>query len=259
LDSQVELSDDNEQFDPATYVVALAFNDAALPPNMPEWLKAAIQARADQLRSDPDNLMLAGQVSERDAKQKRIDDANEELLSQLSQVAQQREAWASGEHRFAGVSMTGKEWEDLANDLKRDGPLRDWLIQRLMRESISKADADKKAAEFADIAAIMAKPKSEWTPAEHEKMDRASDDPTFKKVMPELQDQQRNLAAGSGLRDSRDTDRDKSVGAGNDLFASAPNLTDQYRVAVVATQPLDTQKLSTAPVVLPPAPAGLEV
>lgn len=268
LDSAVELRGEDTQFDTVTYVTSAIFNLVAFPPNMPDYLRRHIEAEAAfAQRLDDAGVTIGGAnggpIGEKTKAQRQKEKADEAFEIMTSQVEERREherqEWARSQHSLAGTQMTGSEWGELASDLRRNGPLRDWLVQRLLREGGSKEEAKRKAAEFADAATIMGKPQSEWTPAEREKIDRANADPIFRKVLPELQEQRLNGPEALARRDISQANLETSTTARADLFASAPALTGQYQIAVAATKPLDVPKSGAAPLVLAPAPAGLDV
>lgn len=189
LDSDVELRIEEEQFDRATYVAALAFNNAALPSNMPEWLKAAIEARADELRSDPGNIMLIDAAATREFKQKQADEANEEFVSQIVQIAQQqereREEWAHTKSTVAGVTMTGAEWAELAQRLKNDDSLRQEVLDLFIQRGMTREQAERRYDRIQAVAEAASVPPSQRSEDQKRVISDANADPT---IMRDLQD-----------------------------------------------------------------------
>lgn len=224
----------------ASHVAARIFNRVALPRHLSEAVKDLIEARAERERELPGPANF--DMTAREGKEKREKDAEDHTQAQLGWIQQERqreqEEWARTSHSFGTTTMTGAEWKLLSEDLK-EGALRQWLIARLMKDGKTEAQAERKADQIADIAAIMAKPESQRTPAEHAKMKKAEQDPEFQRIMPELAEQRRSSKTGLEARGTLNGDQAASTTEGADLFASAPDLTRHHRAALAAEKPLD--------------------
>lgn len=251
----------------ASYVAALAFSRIALPPQLSDAVRRSIEALAERERelSGPANADLAV----RDAKEKREKDADDHKEQQVGWIQheqqREREQWARSSHSFGATTMTGAEWKLLSDELKGDGALRQWLVARLMKDGRTEEEAKQKAGEIADIAAIMATPESQRTPAEQAKMKKAEQDPEFQRVLPELAEFQRTGGAALSQRQSLDTDQIASTQARSEIFASAPDLKTHHRAALAAAEPLDVTRPAVAatapdrPAPMPAASAGLDL
>lgn len=272
--SPIELPRDNidnteRQFDKAVYTASKIFNAVALPDDMPDFLKEAIDAKAEQAKiSAQEAGFIAadmGRVFDGKTLQERERDKDEENRLYVASVVQdveqrlerEREEWAQQKHSFAGVDLSGEEYGAIGADLKRDSALRQWLIERLMKDGKTRSEAENKADIIADANTIMAKPESQRTDEEREKVKRAEQDPEIRKVMPELAEQHRQMNAGMEQKRSLNAGQTASVETGSDLFASAPALTTHYGVALAATEPLQPVQKITPPAPTTPAPSGM--
>lgn len=263
------IKDSEWKVDPAVYTAARIFNAVALPDDMPDYLKDAIEAKAEQARISAQEAGFVAPDTNRliDGKtlQERERDKDEEnrlyVVSVVQEVEQrlerEREEWAQQKHIFAGINMFGEEYGAIGADLKRDSVLRQWLIERLMKDGKTRSEAENKADIIADATTIMAKPESQRTDAEREKVRRAEQDPEIRKVMPELAEQHRQINAGMEQKQSLNAGQNSSVETGSDLFASAPALTNHYGVALAATEPLQAVQKITPPAPTTPAPSGM--
>ncbi|MEN2711540.1 hypothetical protein ACQKOH_03695 [Sphingomonas sp. NPDC092331] len=182
IDSQVELP---EQFDIAAYAAARAFNNSAYPPGMPDWVQAAIEARAvDICEAAKDNLAL-DELSEPGAKEKRRKEAGETTEAQFGFIIQQqqreREEWLKSSVTVAGTTMTGAEWQDLSKRLREDDDFRDKLMQLFIARGMSRDEAEARVERVAEVAEIAAIPESQRTDEQKRYFSNAQADPTFKK------------------------------------------------------------------------------
>ncbi|MEJ7928294.1 hypothetical protein WG908_16220 [Sphingobium sp. AN641] len=270
----IEVQRDNiknseRDFDTAVYTAARIFNAMALPYDMPDFLKEAIDARAEQAKiSAQEAGFIAadmGRAFDGKTMQERERDKDEEnrlyVVSVVQEIEQrlerEREEWAQQKHSFAGVNMSGEEYGAIGADLKRDSALRQWLIERLMKDGKTRSEAENKADVIADATTIMAKPESQRTDEEREKVKRAEQDPEIRKIMPKLAEQHRQMNSGMDQNQSLNSGQKISVETGSDLFASAPALSDHYGVALAATQPLQPAQKITRPTPTTPAPSGM--
>ena len=105
----------------------------------------------------------AAQTAERDDDR---ENTRQNVYQQIMQDQQEMELqqWQQSSHTYAGQTMTGKEWGDLAAELKKDGPLRDWLMEKMMADGKSKEEAKKMTDQVALLAQMQSMPKSHWTP-----------------------------------------------------------------------------------------------
>lgn len=270
----IEVQRDNiknteRDFDPAVYTAARIFNAVALPDDMPDYLKDAIDAKAEQAKisaqeagfiaTDTNRLIDGKTIQER---QRDKDEENRLYVAAVVKDAEQRlererKEWARQTHSFAGVNMSGEEFGAIGADLKRDSALRQWLIERLMKDGKTRSEAENKADIIADATTIMAKPESQRTDEEREKVKRAEQDPEIRKIMPKLAEQHRQMDAGMNQQQSLNAGKSESVTARSDLFASAPELKNHYGVALTATEPLQPTQKIAPPAPMTPAPSGM--
>lgn len=247
--------------DASTMVLAAVFGTASFPPDMPERIKAAILDRAEQLRNADGSLILDDRL--RTDKQRRDeagkDDVALTLWSQIVEDEQrEREEWMHMKSTFAGVTMTGAEWKGLSEDLRREGSLRDWLIEQMMRDGKPREAAERKADEMADVYGAMAKPPSQRTEEEAASIERAKSDPDYQRYTAQLAAQQGRADMDNDQRKSVTMGQASSVEARNDAFASVSNLSEHHRGVSAATQSPSPQ--APLPKVQPaPGMAGLEI
>jgi len=247
--------------------MAQVFGAVALPRGLSAAAVAAIETQAAlalQLEGAEDfsNLGRGGSLSNASKREhdKRDAEAALEFAAFVSEkLEREREEWARSKHEFAGVTMTGAEWGELGEELRRDGPLRQWLISRMIRDGKTGAQAAAKADEFADVYTALSKPPSQRTPEENAAIERAKRDPDFQRYTSQAAGQQ--LGGGGVSVSSLREDRTRSLDARTEAIAGAPHLSSEYRAALAASEPLDSPKPTGAstPAPLPLASAGLDI
>lgn len=191
-------------------------------------------------------------------------------------LERQREEWAREKHSYAGVTLTGKEWGDLSDQLSKSSPLRDWLIDTIQKkDKLSATQAQAKADQIALLAKMQSLPKDQWTQEMIDLDKQLQDDPKLKEDLDGyLKDASIKKAELAGpdkkataeisnttqIEDSIDTRSDLfaiaddnaqtiktsyaslAKDSGPELFASAPNLKEHHKMATSAKEPLDVQK-----------------
>ena len=188
------------------------------------------------------------------------ENAIDEFAQQMDAIAEeQQRIWDEQIHRFADVEMTGEEWEDLAEQLSGNTPLRRRMIDRLMREGKTQAEAEEKVDKAAQVSTIMATPESQRTPEQRRILHEAENDNDVKKVVTWGAETQSNSMSREISSLSVESTRNNSIREGADVFASAPHLTAEHARAVAATAPLErsSQQIAAAPVQQPVPAANM--
>jgi len=256
----------DKQIDVAGLTMAHAFGAAAPPPGLSTVAIAAIEMQANFAQRLPgaDRFLTtarSGPVGQKSAAEREEEEAKD-ALEFLSLIAEEqkreRDEWARSSHAFAGIELTGEQWGELGDELRRDGPLRQWLISRMVRDGKTDAQAAAKADEFADVFTALSKPPSQRSPEENAAIDRARSDPDFQRYTSQIAGQH---FGGRTAEVSVRSGRTDSVERGQDAFATAPPLGAHHRASLVATTPLDVPKpvATVSNAAMPAAPAGLEV
>ena len=269
-DSEVVSADGSEQFDVAAYTAASVFNAVALPPNMPDFLRRAIEAQAERERAQPSPMTMgtADETSEtEEERDKKVADRASDQINQITQQQQQeRIAWAQTDHSFAGQTMNGEQWAKIAGELKLDGAGRDWLLAYLIEKGETPEQAKQTARDIQLAATAMSKPEADRTADEDAAMQRLDTNPQAKQIMQDYADaREQGFPSPSANPSQRlNSGQSASTASGADVlnqsFASAPALSQHYTAVLTATTPLD----APAPVVNTPAPqptanAGLDL
>lgn len=198
LDSAVELRDEGEQFDAATYVASAIFNSAAYPPGMPEYLIRHIEAEASFAQRLDDAGMTIGGASggpigekSKAERQKDADDDAFEFLSAAIETAErekhEREEWEHTRSTVGGVTMTGAEWAEFAERLRTDNKLHDELIEEFIRRGMTREDAERRYDRLQKVAEIAAIPPSQRSDDQKKVIADTNADPSFKRDMGDAQ------------------------------------------------------------------------
>ncbi|MBO9712691.1 MAG: hypothetical protein J7495_07235 [Sphingomonas sp.] len=249
--------------------MAQSFGAVTLPLGISFAKAAATEAQASlALRLEgAENFSLAGKggaIGGKSRAEREKDEAEEalELFAWTAEEAErqrERDEWSKATHSFAGVNMTGAQWGELGDELRRDGPLRQWLISRMVRDGKTNGQATVKADEMADVFTALSKPPTQRTPEENAAIDRAKSDPDFQRYTSQAAVQKfgRSEINGGGMRH----EQDGSTTSRAELFTTAPDLSSGYRAALAASEPLDAPKLAatTTPAPLPANSAGLDL
>lgn len=193
------------------------------------------------------------------------EDYEDELLSQYAEAAERRredrERWQNDRHTLGHVTMTGKEWEAFADELKSDTPLRRWLLQEIMRrENKTEAEAKKQADEIALLARMQSMPEEDWTP-EMKALDRKLDEqPELRaKYVEYTEDVKAYKDQNHGLKNAnestiRDSSQDQSVEVAADVLAATPDTALPYNrklpASAAATRDMKYEVFPTAPVLV---------
>jgi len=173
---------------------SLVFNAVALPPNLPDHIKSALMARADQAR---DAAVEAGFVQPtaadgigyltREERQRRDDEKNGEylgvIMAQEERRRREQEVWSHTKSTVGGVTMTGAEWSEVAHRLRNDEDLRRRVMDAFKDQGMSEREAEARYERAADIAEIAAIPPSQRTSEQTATMKQAETDPTLKRDM----------------------------------------------------------------------------
>lgn len=192
------------------------------------------------------------------------DDMYVEFAEQRRHEREEREAWARENHSLGNVTMTGKEWGELADFLEQNPRFKEELIQRLMRDGRDRQAAEKKANEMIEVYRIMAKPESQWTEEERRKVDAAKTDPDFLNqthdVAEAMKNQRQGVSYGAVNRTetlSTGGERDNSLAARSGAlddqpFQGAPDVSADF--SAVALPPT----ASPDPVAPVPSPDAVQ-
>lgn len=192
---------------------------------------------------------------------------------------EERREWEASHHEFAGVEMTGQEWGEFADNLSKDTPLRQWLVDRIKARGKTEAEAKKEADQAALLARMQSMPKSQWTDEMKQLDAQMQADPQLANT---LREDLRDANDIRGRTPKPATEQEKvmmkgssqvSVGTGADVLGGGIQqdiiLTDEHRRAVAATEPLDSppppkndpkpQQLAMATPVPAPGSGGLDI
>lgn len=268
-------SDFDGQAGLATYVAPI-FNAVAYPANLPNFKIEALEREAALIQQQPSHIVFLDNDSRSnpEAKAKREREADDRADVQIGIIMQnqqweqerQREEWMRTEHSFAGQTLTGKQWSEIASDLKEGGTGHDWLIHYLMQHGQSHQDAEKAVKDMQLAASGMSKPARDRTSDEVAAMKRVKENPVAADAYDHYREH-RSVGFDTVTPDdpalSR-ADRSTSVSARADALdggiTGAPDLTAHHRSAVAAIQPLDSRPAPLPPASqpMPSAAAGLD-
>jgi len=234
LDSAVET---HSSFDVATYVATRAFNSAALPPGMPDWMEAAIDARASELRAVVGDSQILDELSETGAKEKRRKEADERVEAQVGLIVQQqqreREEWLKSSVTVAGSTMTGAEWQDLSKRLRDDEDFREKLTKLFLARGMSRDEAEARIERVAEVAEIAAIPESQRTDEQKLTMRNAEADPTFKQDVKDAKQMARNESVPAPTSQFKDSFTKVSDGVSADTPGAAPPQAERRVTATI--------------------------
>jgi hypothetical protein len=193
------------EVDAETYVsaAAVAFNNAALPPAMPDWLKDTIRADAAEIVQSLQNE----EVRRTEARLRRDgEDDNLDAMWQTVARDQREREWDQSRVAVGGIAMSGEEW-DSAYELLSDPKMRDRLIQSMKRRKGWSPDRAEKAADDALTLAQIAQRKKDGTitPADEAKAGEIT---------------RRNPDAVEMVREAARMKEDRGYGAGADASVS---------------------------------------
>lgn len=243
------------------FVMAASFNEVAFPPGF-ENANRRMLVGADRY-GDFSFTNGGGRVTEinglrYDVHGKPIDDdaANDDaggLASAADHLeherAREREQWATTQHQYFGVKLTGKQWGELADDVESGGTLHQRLVERLMKQGKSHEEAEAKADEMAKIYRILAKPESQWTEEERKRVEIAKADPDFTRNTKWVEDIRQGKSYGAVNEVEQTSTRGAqkaSVTARADILdnpiAAPLDLVEHHQASLAATEPLDAPK-----------------
>jgi hypothetical protein len=180
--SRTNSTDIETNVDAASLVLAAAFGPVSFPPDMSDFLKAAILEKAEQLRSADgqsglDSRLKSAQRNDRD------EDGENNMAAWatlIEQEQEEREEWARTRSSVGGVAMTGAEWKDFAKKLREDDKLREEILEAFVRRGMTRDEAERRYQRVIDIAEIAAIPPSQRTEEQQHEFEKAQADPTFK-------------------------------------------------------------------------------
>jgi hypothetical protein len=201
------IEDAEAQVDASALALAKVFGTAAFPSNMPDFLKEAILARADQARNAAGDLVIDNRMDASDPKSRRErEEDTADFVSQWVQNQQQmqadreREEWAHAKSTVGGVTMTGAEWAAMAKRLREDDKLREEILGLFRRRGMTDEEAERRYQRVINVAEIAAIPSSQRTEEQQHEFEKAKADPSFARDMHEAEsliekDSSRQLAA----------------------------------------------------------------
>jgi hypothetical protein len=173
---------------------SLVFNNVALPPNLPDHLKSALMAKADQAREAaidagfvrPTAIDGVASLS-REERQRREDEKNssyfEAMMTQEQRRRREQEEWSRTKSTVCGVTMTGSEWAELAQRLRNDDDLRRRVIEAFEGLGMSHSEAEARYERAAQVAEAAAIPPSQRNDEQKRVIKSAESDPTYKSDM----------------------------------------------------------------------------
>lgn len=234
-----------------TLLNAAVFNDFTMPAGVTERFRDTL-IWLNQLAGDKSiGSGLGGRtgekttVAEKKAEQEERDNELREMLS--DQI--ERQEWAQSQHSYAGMTMTGEEWSEFADELQGDTPLRKWLVEQIMaKDGKSETQAKQQADQIALLAKMQSVPRDQWTDEmkqldaylnDHPEVRQKYDD-YLKRSHDKALAFERGAPAEAVETKTSNTVR-SSTDAGAELFSSAPDLTEHHARAMVATEPLDVK------------------
>lgn len=148
------------------------------------------------------------------------DDMYVEFAEERHRERERRE-YERREQTIGNVTMTGAEWLELADELKRDGPLRQWLVGQIMaNENKTREEAERDADQVALYIRMQNTPRDQWTD-EMKALDRyliehpevRADYDAHIDAIDQYRVSARGHESGAELA-SRDASRDNSLAAG---------------------------------------------
>jgi hypothetical protein len=177
---------------------SLVFNNVALPPNLPDHIKSALLAKADQAREAaidagfvrPSAIDGVASIS-REERQRREDEKNTEYLgvvmAQEERRRREQEEWSRMKSTVGGVTMTGSEWAELAQRLRNDDDLRRRVIEAFEGRGMSRSEAEARYERAAQVAEAAAIPPSQRNEEQKRVIKNAESDPTYKRDMDDIE------------------------------------------------------------------------
>lgn len=210
---------------------------------------AAAQANASYLQNAPGSELFIlpnnGPIEnlpggEKKTEEEKALDAmreNAELLQE--ELKRQRDEWARTESTFAGITMTGAEWSELSDDLKQDSPLRRWLIEKMKRDGKTTAQAEGMADKLSELTHIQSIPKEQRTVEQQLMLDQGNRDKETNDYLRTVTERYKPTSAIHAVSadniSKAETSVSTEVGADEMVsFASAPDLTASYKIALAA-------------------------
>lgn len=156
------------------------------------WVQEAIKSRANFAQRLPGTAELTigngpgslGNLTPEERKRK-ADEESAEWTDVLAEIGERKreersreqQQWDETVHSFAGQELTGKEWAELAESMKKGGKGHDWLIEYFMAKGSTPEQAEQKAKDMELMASGMSKPESERTPEEKEAIEKGKNNP----------------------------------------------------------------------------------
>lgn len=256
--------------DPATYVAA--FNPVALPPDMPDYLKAEIELRSERVQrmaqeagfanSDNDGFLNAR------SQQERQNERDAEALENVSAAVQQAERerlhereWLEQSHSHAGQTLTGEEWRAMRNWFGDAENVATWEEAMMAETGASLADVRRTGGKMKQFYDLMDRDaRGVLTADERREFEKLQQDEDIRRglaVQKEIQAAQhnevgftaRNEAMLDGSREQRlnarselNADDTASVGG----LANVAPVSPVYREAASGSTPQPLQPLKLA-------------
>ena len=231
IDENLSDSSRRQEFrDEAGAITQAVYSDA--PISGPSDFVDRVRAQANFVQRLPEGWTIGtggplGQLTRREQEEeeaKKAASGFEEAFGGLTREQRiEREQWQRESHSFAGVTMTGREWGQMGEELRRDGPLREQLIERLMREGRTREEAQRRATEIADVATAISIPPNQRTPAQNAAIEQARRDPDFRRHLGYAA--QRSRGADGPVtqleRRTMDAGQDTSTSTRRDILASS--------------------------------------
>lgn len=256
-------SDAEPSVDVSAAIAAQVFGNVPLVG--PDWLRSSIamQANFAQLLPGATSTTAADLNGPRNRAEREEDEAkakSDRMMNAVEEAERQREEWARTSHSFGTTTMTGEQWGTLSEELEEGGAVRNWLLARIMRDGHTQEEAERLADRVRNVARIMAIPESQRTPEQRRELREANRDPEVQEYVEAAADYAQTVHGAGISREQTAVSGQtaQSVVAGADaleIFASAPDLSGEFRTAQAAVTPLDVpgtgRSTSNAP---PPQP-----
>ncbi|MCC7266680.1 MAG: hypothetical protein IT546_04975, partial [Caulobacteraceae bacterium] len=142
----------------------------AMSSGMYSSLQALVHRAQERNERQEKQQVQINLIEDREEKKRKAEEeAEEEFEGSVDRVKaeekreREREAWSKSTHRFGTVEMTGEEWGRLADKLKSDTALRNWLLAKMKKDGMTDAQALTMLDKVALATKMQSMPKSDWT------------------------------------------------------------------------------------------------
>ena len=228
----------------------------AMTSDMYSAFKAQMYRAIERNEREEKQQVQINLVEDREEKKRKAEeDAEEEFEGSVDRVKaeekreREREAWAQSTHRFGNVELTGEEWGQLADKLKSDTALRNWLLAKMKKDGMTDAQALTMLDKVALATEMQSMPKSDWTPEMKALDQEMKDNPELGETIKGYTDAAHNAErSGQHLKadaGSFDAGRAVSVESRSDKLEAASGEADASKAAALNRAVAEAQKSPT--------------